>query len=66
MPTINLRDIDPGCVYDADAIAALFLIHRTTVHKQVFPRITTQRIGRRETATGEQLIKYARGETNGS
>jgi len=66
MPPINIADINPDALYDADDVAALFNVHRTTVHKQIFPRIVVQRIGRKDRATGEQLIKYARGETRDS
>jgi hypothetical protein len=62
MSQLKLSDIDPEAIYDADQSAAVLGIHRTTVHRAVFPRIRTQRLGRRDTTTGEQLIQYLRGE----
>ena len=59
---ILLDDINPAAVYDADEIGAICDVHRTTVHKRIFPYGKTQRVGRRETTTGEQLIMLLRGE----
>ncbi len=63
MSQIDLDKINPNTLYDADDISAVFNVHRTTVHRQIFPKIRTQRVGRKDVATGEQLIKFARGET---
>ncbi len=61
---ILLTDINPDAVYDADEIAALCNnIHRTTVHQRIFPCVRTQKIARRTTTTGAELIRYLRGET---
>ena len=59
---LNTKDIDPHALYDADDIAVVFKVHRTTVHKQIFPMLITQRIGRKIRTSGDQLIKYATGE----
>ncbi len=62
---ILLTDINPDAVYDADEIAALCNnIHRTTVHQRIFPCVRTQRVARRMTTTGAELIRYLRGETS--
>jgi hypothetical protein len=65
MSEINLDEINANSLYDADAIAALFGIHRVSVHRQVFPRVRVQRIGRKDRTTGAELIRYARGESVG-
>ena len=62
MPLIDLDRINPNGIYDADETAAIFHIHRTSVHRQIFSKVVTQRIGRKETATGAELIRHARGQ----
>ena len=59
---IKLSDFDPHTVYDADDIAALAGVHRTTVHKQIFPLVKTVRVGRKDRTTGAELISYFSGE----
>jgi len=64
MSQLKLTDIDPDAIYDADESAAVLGIHRTTVHRRVFPIIRTQQIGRRIITTGEQLHRFLRGEVD--
>ena len=64
MTQLKLTDIDPEAIYSADDAAEVLHLHRTTIHRSVFPKIRTQRLGRRDTTTGEQLIKWLRGETS--
>lgn len=59
---IKLTDFDPDTVYDADEIAARVDVHRTTVHKQIFPQVKTVRVGRKDRATGAELRNYFSGE----
>jgi hypothetical protein len=61
---IDLNEIDPNVLYDADEIARFFGIHRVSVHRQIFPHVRVQRIGRKDRTTGAELIRYARGETS--
>ena len=61
---IKLSKFDPNTVYDADEIAERAKVHRTTVHKQIFPLVKTVRIGRKDTTTGAELISYFSGERN--
>ncbi len=63
MTQLKLTDVDPVKIYDVDDAAEVLGVHRTTIHRSVFPKIRTQRLGRRDTTTGEQLIKWLRGET---
>jgi hypothetical protein len=62
MVQLKLSDIDPEAIYDADDAAAVLRVHRTTIHRSVFPMIRTQRLGRRDTTTGDQLVRYLRGD----
>ena len=57
MTQLKLTDIDPVAMYDVDDAAEVFHVHRTTIHRSVFSKIKTVRLGRKDTATGEQLIK---------
>ena len=59
----NLKNFDPDGVYTADDIAVELGLHRTTVHTRIFPVVRTQMIGRHKSTTGDQIIKYLRGET---
>lgn len=64
MTQLKLTDVDPVKIYDIDDAAEVLGVHRTTIHRSVFPKIRTQKIGRRLTTTGAQLIKYLCGETD--
>lgn len=59
---LNLSDIDPNGVYDAKDVGKLLGLHYTSVHRQIFPNVTTQKLGRSITTTGAELIRHISGE----
>ena len=54
----TLNDFERDRVYDADEIAHICGVHRTTVHKRIFSNVPTRKVGRKETTTGASLIDY--------
>ena len=58
---INLSNIDPNALYSADDASDVLQVHRTTIHKRIFPNVPTVKIGKRLLTKGEHLRDYLSG-----
>lgn len=58
---INLTKIDPNALYSADDASEILHVHRTTVHKRIFPNVPTVKLGKRLLTKGEHLRKFLSG-----
>lgn len=59
---IKLTDIDPNALYSADDASAVLGVHRTTIHKRVFPNVPTVKIGKKMLTKGEYLRDFLSGK----
>ena len=61
---INLSSIDPNALYSADDASVVLHVHRTTIHKRIFPNVPTVKVGKRLLTKGEHLRDYLSGTKN--
>lgn len=62
MLQVDLNQFQDTVLYDADDIAATLKVHRTFCHRNIFPKIPTVRVGRKDCATGAAIKRHLRGK----